>query len=73
MPAKQKNNHFWKNIFSSIISVYLGVTGVVNVILLFPGLDALREIVYTAELDMYESVFITSIKFMPAFVFAFSN
>ena len=73
MPAKQKNDRLWENIFSSVISVYLGVTGMVNVILLFPGLDSLREMVYNAELDMYESIFITSLKFIPAFVFTFIN
>ena len=73
IPVKQKNSSFLENIFSSIVSVYLGVTGIVNVILLLPGLDSLRENVYSMEMDIFHSAFVVTLKFKPAFIVAFIN
>lgn len=49
---------FWKKLISSIIYFYLGVTSILNVILLCPGLDSLRETVYSFELNLFKAVLI---------------
>jgi len=69
--VKQKNNSFWENFFSSALSVFLGVTGTVNVILLLPGLNSLQESVYSIEMDVIQSALIAPLKFIPAFIFTF--
>jgi len=71
IPVKQRNSSFLGNTFSYIVSVYLGVTGMVNVILLLPGLDSLRESVYSMEMDIFHSMFVVTFKFRAAFIFAF--
>ncbi len=56
---------FETKIVSPIIYIFLGVTSIVNVILLCPGLDSLRETIYSMELNLFEAAVMPYPHFIP--------